>query len=104
LVKLRLRRVGKRNQLSYRIVAIEEHLARDGKYIELLGEYNPRRAKLDMNLERVEYWLSKGAQPTNTTRQLIKRYAKEHPAAAPVETLVPDAEPADEPKPAEPVV
>ncbi len=103
MVKIRLRRVGKRNQTSYRIVAIEEHLARDGKYIELLGQYNPRQAKLEMDLARVEYWLSKGAQPTNTTRQLIKRYTREHPATAP-EVELPATETAVEVKPEEPTV
>lgn len=80
MVKIRLKKIGMRHQPSYRIVAIESQRSRDGVYLESLGHYDPRRKLLEMNVERVEYWLSRGAQPTDTTHRLIKRYAKQRPA------------------------
>jgi len=66
--------MGKRKQPFYRIVVIDSRRSRDGKYIESVGHYNPRDKKLIVNKERVDYWLSKGAQPSNTARRLWKRY------------------------------
>ncbi len=79
MVKIRLKRIGMRQQPSYRIVAIESRRSRDGEYLESLGYYDPRRKLLTMKLERVEYWLAHGAQPTSTARSLIRRFRKEHP-------------------------
>jgi len=77
MVKIRLKRVGRRNVPLYRIVVIDSKRARDGKYLEAVGYYNPKTKHLTLNKERVEYWLSKGAQPTNTTKRLISRYTKQ---------------------------
>jgi len=66
--------MGKRKQPYYRIVVTDSRRSRDGKYIESVGHYNPRDKKLIINKERVEYWLSKGAQPSNTAGRLWKRY------------------------------
>lgn len=66
--------MGKRKQPYYRIVVIDSRRSRDGKYIESVGHYNPRDKKLIVNKERVEYWLSKGAQASNTAGRLWKRY------------------------------
>ncbi len=74
MVKIRLKRMGKRKQPYYRIVVIDSRRSRDGKYIESVGHYNPRDKKLIVNKERVEYWLSKGAQPSNTASRLWKRH------------------------------
>jgi small subunit ribosomal protein S16 len=74
MVKIRLKRMGKRKQPYYRIVVIDSRRSRDGKYIESVGHYNPRDKKLIINKERVEYWLSKGAQASNTAGRLWKRY------------------------------
>lgn len=57
----------------YRIVAIDSKKARDGEYIDNLGYYDPRAKVLEIKRDRVEYWLSKGAKPTNTVARLIAK-------------------------------
>ncbi|MGQ9677774.1 MAG: 30S ribosomal protein S16 [bacterium] len=76
MVRIRLTRMGARNKPAYRVVAIDSRRARDSRYLEALGNYDPRRKTLKLNLERVDYWLSKGAQPSNTVDRLINRYRK----------------------------
>ncbi|MEO0070446.1 MAG: 30S ribosomal protein S16 [candidate division WOR-3 bacterium] len=78
--RIRLTGLGARNNPVYRVVAIDSRRARDSQYLEALGHYDPRRKVLKLNLERVDYWLSKGAQPSNTVDRLIKRYRKTNPA------------------------
>lgn len=75
MIKLRLRRMGAKRQPSYRIVAAESRSPRDGRFIEILGFYNPKRepAELHVNTERAKYWLDHGAQPTETVRTLLVR-------------------------------
>lgn len=73
-VKIRLRRVGKKKEPYYRIVVTDIRSPRDGKFIEIIGHYNPRKEKeLVLDLDKVEEWESKGAKPTNTVKKLIKR-------------------------------
>ena len=74
-VRLRLRRMGKKKQPSYRIVAIDSRAARDAEYLENLGTYNPRTepAAVLLKPERALYWLSKGAQPSDTVRNILSR-------------------------------
>ena len=74
-VRLRLRRMGKKKQPFYRIVAIDSRAARNGKYIESLGTYNPRREPVDLQLteDRMLYWLDQGAKPSETVYGLLKR-------------------------------
>ena len=88
MVRIRLKRTGQRNRPFYRIVVTEQSRARDGKYIEALGHYNPRDKKLVVDLERAKHWISKGAQPSDTAGALLRRYAKLMTPAttAPVET------------------
>ena len=76
--RIRLRRVGRKKQASYRIVVAEQTAARDGAYVEAIGFYNPRRqpAELRLDMERVDYWMSNGAQPTETTAELIRKARK----------------------------
>lgn len=73
-VKIRLARFGKTNQPLYRVVAIDEHKQRNGRAIETLGTYDPHKTslKLEIKKDRVDYWLSVGAQPTNTVKNLLK--------------------------------
>ncbi len=75
MVKLRLRRMGANNQPFYRIVAVDARVKRDGKYIECVGWYDPKPQDLKLNVEtdRAIYWLSVGAQPTDTVRSLLRR-------------------------------
>ncbi len=71
MLKIRLKRTGKRGQPHYRIVICEASKPRDGRTIEEIGYYNPRNkpTTFEVQRERAEYWLSKGAQPTDTVAQ-----------------------------------
>ncbi len=73
MVKIRLMRMGRRNVPCYRIVAVEGKKARDSKYIDNLGYYDPRSKNLNLKRDRLEYWISKGAQPTDTVAKLIEK-------------------------------
>ena len=75
MIKLRLRRMGAKKQPSYRIVAAESRSPRDGRFIEVVGFYNPKTqpATVSVNTERAKYWLDHGAQPTETVRTLLRR-------------------------------
>ena len=83
MLAIRLMRTGAKKRPSYRIVVKEKQSKRDGACLENLGIYNPTREPAEINLkdERVRYWIEKGAQPTETVRQLIKRAAKARAAA-----------------------
>lgn len=77
MVKIRLFRMGKRHSPFYRIVVIDSHSKRDGKYIEEIGIYNPlRKEETRLSLERVSYWIEKGAKPTETVARLIKNWER----------------------------
>lgn len=78
MLAIRLMRMGAKKRPSYRIVVKEKLSKRDGAYIENLGIYDPTRepAEVRLNVERAQYWLGKGAQPTETVRRLIKNSAK----------------------------
>jgi len=71
-------RTGAKKSPSYRVVVKEKQSKRDGAYLENLGTYNPTRnpAEIKLNLARVNYWIEKGAQPTNTVSRLIKASAR----------------------------
>ncbi len=75
LLTIRLTRVGKKKQPVYRIVVMEKKRARDSRFVEIVGQYNPRREPAEINLkaERVQYWLSKGAQPSETVRSFLRK-------------------------------
>jgi len=68
-----LQRTGKRNDPRYRVVVTESRTPRDGKVIEILGYLNPKReGEWKIDLERYDYWISQGAQPTDRVRALVK--------------------------------
>jgi small subunit ribosomal protein S16 len=71
-------RMGAKKSPSYRVVVKEKLSKRDGAYLENVGTYNPTRnpAEVKLNLERITYWIERGAQPTDTVRQLIKSQSK----------------------------
>ena len=75
MVKLRLRRLGANDQPFYRIVAVDSRLQRDGKSIECVGWYDPKPnpSKINIETDRAIYWLSVGAQPTDTVRSLLRK-------------------------------
>jgi small subunit ribosomal protein S16 len=74
-VKIRLRREGRKKTPMYRIVVADSQSPRDGRFIEILGQYQPRGGEnaINLDVERVNYWLNVGAQPTDTVRSLIRR-------------------------------
>lgn len=80
-VRLRLKRMGRRNRPVYRITAVDQRKKRDGKVIEELGHYDPLNAdknkQVVLRSDRIEYWLGVGAQPSDTVRGLIKRAGAE---------------------------
>lgn len=82
-VSIRLRREGSLNHPYYKVVVADKRSPRDGKFIEQVGNYDPKKAGPNANLalDRVEYWISKGAQPSDTVRSLIKKAKKAVPAA-----------------------
>ena len=76
-------RTGAKKQPSYRIVVKDKQSKRDGAYLENLGTYNPTRqpAEVKLKMDRVRYWIEKGAQPTDTVSRLIKVGGKQENAA-----------------------
>jgi small subunit ribosomal protein S16 len=74
-VKLRLRRMGKKNQPIYKMVAADSRSPRDGKFLEAVGFYNPLTDPhtLELKEDRIHYWLNVGAQPTNTVKSLLRQ-------------------------------
>jgi small subunit ribosomal protein S16 len=99
MVRIRLRRVGGKKQPTYRIVVTDKRNPRDGRFIEKIGFYNPRTepSTVEVDEERVLYWLDKGAQPSDAVHRLLKnlgtmeRYERLR-AGEPLETLLADAE------------
>ena len=82
-VRIRLRRVGTKNVPVYRIVVADGRSPRDGRFIENIGTYDPKKAdpNFSVNLDRANHWIEKGAQPSNTVRSMLKKAAKVTPAA-----------------------
>ncbi len=75
MVKIRLRRVGRKNSPFYRILVADSQSPRDGKFIEIIGQYAPRKSEGSLHVDeaRANYWLNQGAQPTDTVRSLLRR-------------------------------
>ena len=86
MLMIRLARVGARKQPQYRIVVIEKDRARNGRSIEVVGTYNPRTEPTTIHLkrDRIDYWRSKGAQPSEIVAKLLKKQPAGEP---PVETV-----------------
>ena len=74
MVKIRLMRVGKRKQPSYRVVVADSRSPRDGRIIEAIGHYGPRQdpSEIAIDSDRAVFWLERGAQPSNTVRKLLE--------------------------------
>jgi small subunit ribosomal protein S16 len=76
MVRIRLRRIGRKNAPVYRIVVADSQSPRDGRFIEIIGQYSPRQSveqSLQVNTDRANYWLNVGAQPSDTVRSLLRR-------------------------------
>ncbi len=84
MVVIRLRRAGSKKRPFFRVVVTDSRAARDSRFVEILGHYNPRSkpAVVHVDRERVDFWLKRGAQPSDTVRTLIARHLT--PAPAPV--------------------
>jgi small subunit ribosomal protein S16 len=101
MVRIRLRRTGKKNQASFRVVVADSEAPRNGRFIENIGFYNPRTdpATIEIEVERAQYWLSQGAQPSDAAARLLRKvgvlpeidYETGEPVEASVEP-VPDAD------------
>ena len=90
-VKIRLKRTGAKNSPSFRVVAADARSPRDGRFLEILGWYDPkiegRNTKL--NMERIDHWISQGAQVSDTVKSLIKN-ANKADASEPVDAVAPE--------------
>lgn len=103
MVRIRLRRTGLRHQPSYRIIAADKESPRDGRFLEILGVYNPRTepGTIEVNEERVYDWMSKGAQPSESVAKLFKiiglteRYAR-YKAGESLDILLAEAKTSEE--------
>jgi small subunit ribosomal protein S16 len=75
MVRIRLRRSGRKNAPSFRIIVAESTSPRDGRFIEMIGQYYPRQGDkaVQLNTERANYWLDVGAQPSDTVRSLLRK-------------------------------
>lgn len=75
MVRIRLRRVGRKKAPVYRLVVADSRSPRDGKFIEIIGQYSPRQSDVGLNIkvDRALYWLSVGAQPSDTARSLLRK-------------------------------
>ncbi|NMG57902.1 30S ribosomal protein S16 [Geitlerinema sp. P-1104] len=73
MIKLRLKRLGKKREASYRIVAMESSTRRDGRPLQELGFYNPRSGETRLDSQELLKWLNNGAQPTDTVRDILRR-------------------------------
>jgi small subunit ribosomal protein S16 len=107
-VAIRLRREGALNRPYFKVVVTDTRSPRDGKFIEIVGTYDPKKAGQNstLKLDRIEHWISKGAQPSDTVRSLIKKTknpeaAAKKAAAAAAKKAAPAPKPA--PAPAAPV-
>jgi small subunit ribosomal protein S16 len=106
-VSIRLRREGAKNRPYYKVVVADRRSPRDGKFIEIIGTYDPKKPghNSTLNIERAKYWISKGAQPSDTVRSLIKKNKKVTTAAEPSPREVRATSPStEEPSPPPPPV
>src|SRR5438552_10458055 len=109
-VSIRLRREGALNRPYYKVVVADGRSPRDGKFIEIIGTYDPKKSghNSTLKLDRAEYWISKGAQPSDTVRSLIKKNknpeaAAKKAAAVAAKKAAPAPKPEAAPVEAEPV-
>ena len=76
MVKLRLKRIGTKKRPFYRIVAADSRFPRDGRFLETVGTYDPRKNPSEVTLkeDRIRHWLNNGGQPTDTVRSILKKH------------------------------
>ena len=78
MLSIRLRRTGSTKRPYYRVVVADSRAWRDGRFVEVLGHYDPRRnpAVVKIDAERAQYWIGKGARPSDTVRSMLKKNKK----------------------------
>ncbi len=113
MVAIRLSRTGAKKKPSYRVVVMDKRRARDSRNIEIVGHYNPRPTPIELVLkrDRIDYWLSVGAQPSATVQRLVRHFDEKIVPMEPVEEesqadaveAAPEAAPAPEVEPDKPV-
>lgn len=83
-VRIRLKRIGAKNSPVYRVVVADSRSPRDGKFIEEIGTYQPlkKETNFTLNLERAQYWISKGAQPSDTVASFLRKAKRTAPVAS----------------------
>lgn len=79
MLAIRLTRKGAKKQPIYRVVVAEKEAKRDGRFVEIVGHYNPCRqpAEVRLDQERINYWIARGAQPTETVRNLMRKFGQQ---------------------------
>lgn len=84
MVVIRLARGGAKKRPFYRVIAADQRMPRDGRFIEQLGTFDPRveKGSINLKIDRVQHWLSVGAQPSDTVKGLIRKFKKIAPAVA----------------------
>jgi len=95
-VSIRLRREGAKNRPYYKVVVADSRSPRDGKFIEIIGTYDPKKPghNSTLKIDRAEYWMSKGAQASDTVRSLIKKNKKQVASASAEAASEPPVRPA----------
>src|SRR4029453_8017004 len=90
-VSIRLRREGAKNSPYYKVVVADKRSPRDGKFIEILGTYDPKKPDQNsaLKLDRIEHWISRGAQASDTVRSLIKKNKKQLARTVPERAAAP---------------
>jgi small subunit ribosomal protein S16 len=93
MVAIRLRRAGSKKRPFFRVVVTDSRAARDSSFVEILGFYNPRTkpAVVNVNTERVNFWIGKGAQPSDSVRTLIARHLTPAATAPAADAVAADA-------------
>lgn len=101
-LKIRMQRGGKTHSPRYRMVVAESSARRDGRFVEILGNYNPQARKnekeFDLKLDRIDHWLSVGAKPSDTCRTIINKVRRSVDATPEASAPAVDEKPAAEPK------
>ena len=82
MLAIRLRRVGSKKRPHFRVVVIESENPRDGSFVDILGHYHPRSrpARVEVDRDRLQYWIGKGARPSDTVRTLVAKHLTVPPA------------------------
>jgi len=100
-VRVRLTRVGSKKNPIWRVVVADQRSPRDGRFIEMIGHYNPQTepSTIRLDQERLQHWLARGAQPSGSVKQLVKAYAKSGGAAGDPSVTQPAEPSAEAPAP-----